>query len=65
MLDELINARIIEQTLQDKDSTQLELELTYRLRDALDEIDTLCQDVRLLEAQKIIQQGGFPNVDDT
>lgn len=65
MLDELINARIIEQTLQDKDSTQLELELTYRLRHALDEIDTLCQDVRLLEAQKIIQQGGFPNVDDT
>ena len=65
MLDEIINTTLIEQTLQDKDATQLELELTYRLRDALDEIDRLCQDVCQLEAQAVVQRGGYPNGPDT
>ena len=45
MLDEVINPTLIEQTLQDKDATQLELELAYRLRDAIEELDRLCQEV--------------------
>lgn len=65
MLDEIINTTLIEQILIDKDATELDLELAYRLRDALDEIDRLCQDVCQLEAQAIVQRGGYPDGSDT
>ena len=65
MLDELINPVLIEQTLKNKNATELELELTYRLRDALDEIDLLCKEVCQLEAQGIIQRGGYGDGADT
>ena len=65
MLDETINPVLIEQTLKNKNATELELELTYRLRDALDEIDHLCKDVCRLEAQSMVQRGGYADGDDT
>ena len=64
MLDEIINPTLIEQTLQDKGATELELELAYRLRDAIDELDRLCQDVCRLEAEATVQRGGYPNGND-
>lgn len=65
MLDELINPVLIEQTLKNKEASPLELELTYRLRDALDEIENLCKEVCVLEAQSIVQRSGYADVENT
>lgn len=51
MLDELTNLHLIEQTLKSEGATQAELELAYRLRDAIDEIEALCQEVGVLHTQ--------------
>lgn len=51
MLDELINADLIELTLKDQHATARELEYAYRLRDAAHELELLCQEIAAMQAQ--------------
>lgn len=56
MLDEMTNTNLIELTLKNEGSTEVELELAYRLRDAIDEIDLLCNEVGVLQVQSELWQ---------
>ena len=51
MLDNLTNPDLIEQVLKDQSATPPELELAYRLRDAIDEINRMSEEIGTLLAQ--------------
>lgn len=51
MLDDLTNPDLIEQVLKDQSATSPELELAYRLRDAIDEINRMSEEIGLLLIQ--------------
>lgn len=57
MLDELTNPDLISKILKDEHASEAELELAYRLRDAINEIDTLCEEVGALQVQSDLWQG--------
>ena len=51
VLDTLTNPELIEQTLTDQSATPSELELAYRLRDAIDEIERVVEEITTLTVQ--------------
>lgn len=51
MLDDLTNPDLIEQVLKDQSATPPELELAYRLRDAIEEINRMSEEIGLLLVQ--------------
>ena len=51
VLDNLTNPDLIQQTLKDQDATLPELELAYRLRDAIDEINRMQDEIGTLTVQ--------------
>lgn len=51
MLDNLTTPDLIEQVLKDHNATAPELELAYRLRDAIDEINLMSEEIGVLLVQ--------------
>ena len=51
MLDNLTNPDLIQQTLKDQSATPSEVELAYRLRDAIDEINRMQDEIGTLTVQ--------------
>lgn len=51
MLDNLTNPDLITQILTDQNASIPELELAYRLRDAIDEINRMSEEIGTLSAQ--------------
>ena len=51
VLDDRTNPDLIEQTLKDQNATLPELELAYRLRDAIDEITRMGEEIGTLTVQ--------------
>ena len=51
VLDNLTNPDLIQQTLKDQSATPSEVELAYRLRDAIDEINRMQDEIGTLTVQ--------------
>lgn len=51
VLDTLTNPDLIQQTLKDQSATTSEIELAYRLRDAIDEINRMQDEIGTLTVQ--------------
>lgn len=56
MLDLLTNPDLISMTLQASHSTLVETELAYRLQHAIDEINTMTDEIAVLEAARYIAE---------